>query len=316
MRNVLAISLLLAAGQGARAETEDDPVEAPVVGPVEGPELIGPSLEIDVEHGEPNRFIDGVGWVFGIPNKLLLLDPRADNHDISPETVEQAYEFLSDREVDGVMVRVNQYDPIGEWKRLVANDRVGLPWRATVGAIYTLGYTLVPGRLFGGDSYNPFTNTVNVYSDVPALAMEQAAQAQDTQEKSHPGFYSAVKLLPLVGIVHEARAKQAVFEHVDENGTREQQAEARRVLAPQMGREVGGQAALFVPQGDALLGLGGAAVGHVVGRYQASQIESGPEALTEPPPFEAPSFEVEPFDSVIPPGSPTLGTPPPGSLLP
>lgn len=254
----------------------------------EGPALVGPALEIDVQHGEPSKVIDGVGWVLGIPSKLLLLDKRADNHDVSPETVEQTYEFLAERDVDGVMVRVNQYDPIGEWKRLAENDRVGLPWRATFGAVYTLGYTLVPGRLFGGDWYNPFTDTVNVYSDVPALAMEQAALAHDVHEKSHPGFYSAVRILPLVGIVHEARAKQAVYEHVDENGTTEQRAEARRVLSPQMGREVGGQAALFVPQGEALLSLGGAAIGHVVGRYQANQIESGPPAApatTEPEPL-------------------------------
>lgn len=241
-----------------------------------GPDPKSPASQIGVEHGEPSKLIDGVGWVLGIPSKLLLLDKRADNHNVSPETVEQTYDFLAERELDGVMVRVNQYDPVGEWKRLLDNDRVGLPWRATFGAVYTLGYTLIPGRLVGGDWYNPFTDTVNVYSDVPALAMEQAALADDTRKKSHPGFYSAVRVLPLVGIVHEARAKQAVYQHVDENGTTAERAEARRVLSPQMGRELGGQAAIFVPQGDALLSLGGAAVGHVVGRFQASQIEAEP----------------------------------------
>ncbi|MEO1496083.1 MAG: hypothetical protein AAFV43_02925 [Planctomycetota bacterium] len=231
-------------------------------------------FEIDVEHGHPRKVIDGVGWVFGLPKRLVLWDTRVDNHQVSSKTVDEAADFLADREVDGVMVRVNQYDPLGEWRRLANNDRVGLGWRATVGAAYTLGYSVLPGRLIGGDWYNPFTDTVHVYSDVPALAMEQAAQAADSHERSHPGLYSAVRLLPFVGIVHETRSKQAVFDYIDETGTAQQRAEARRVLHPQLGVEVGGQATVFMPQADALLQLGGAAIGHAVGHYQATQIEN------------------------------------------
>ncbi|MEO0531849.1 MAG: hypothetical protein AAF266_14935, partial [Planctomycetota bacterium] len=249
------------------------------------------------------------GWVIGVPSKLMLLDPRADNHDVSAATVSEATDFLAEKEVDGVMVRVNQYDPLGEWRRLATNDRIGLPWRATLGTLYTLGYSVLPGRLIGGDWYNPFTDTVHVYSDVPALAMEQAAQAYDSHQKSHPGLYSAVGLLPLVGLVHEARSKEVVFEHLDETGTVEEQAEARRVLQPQLGREVGGQAAVLLPQADALLSLGGAAVGHVVGRYQASQIEA--DATETEPTVEAANHE-----AVTPRDSPTLGRRLRESLLP
>ncbi len=279
MRNaLLTVAMLTAAG----AATALEPITTAA-----GPASIGtPTFEIDVEHGQRRPIIDGVGWVIGVPNKLLLLDPRADNHDISPRTVEETTDFLAANRVDGVMVRVNQYDPIGEWKRLAKNDRIALPWRATVGALYTLGYSIVPGRLVGGDWYNPFTDSVHVYSDVPALAMEQAAQAYDNHQKTHPGFYSTMRLFPLVGIVHEARSKQVVYEHLEETGTTEEQAEARRILAPQMGREVGGQAALFVPQADALLSIGGAAVGHVVGRYQANQIESAADSEAPAPAFQ------------------------------
>lgn len=252
----------------------------------------GASLDgaIDIQRGEPNRVLDGVGWVIGVPSKLLLLDSRADNHDVSAATVDKTREFLFDNNVEGVMVRVNQYDPVGEWKRLIKNDRIGVGWRATIGAAYTLGYSVLPGRLFGRDWYNPFTDTVHVYSDVPALALEQAAHAEEIRRVSHPGFYSAVQMLPFVGIVHEARAKQAVFEYVDKTGTVDEQAEARRVLAPQLGLELGGQAAAFIPQANALTSLGGVAVGHVVGRYQASRIESAEPA---PAPFVGP---VEPSD--------------------
>lgn len=305
-RGVVLIALLAAlAAVGSVA------AQAPVDSAA-GPVAAESSIAVEVERGEPRELLDGVGWVVGLPNKLLLLDTRADNHDVSPQTVAETTALLAARDVDGVMVRVNQYDPVGEWRRLAKNDRVGLPWRATVGVVYTLGYSVLPGRVFGGDWYNPFTDTVHVYSDVPALAMEQAAQAYDTHRRSHPGLYSATKLLPLVGLVHEARAKEVVLEHVDQHGTIEAQAEARRVLAPQMGREVGGQAAMFLPQGDALFSLTGAAIGHVVGRVQAERI--GP---SEPPrdiDFWLPPLDATPpipSDPVIPPTPADAATQPP-----
>lgn len=261
------------ASEAAGAPPAED-VPLPTLGP-----------QIDLERGDPDPVIDGVGWVLGIPSKLVLWDSRVNNHAVSEKTVEEATEFLAANGVDGVMVRVNQYDPLGEWRRLIENDKVGVGWRATVGGLYTLGYSVLPGRLFGGDWYNPFTDTVHVYSDVPALALEQAAAAKDVREKSHPGFYSAVQLVPFVGIVHEVRSKQKVFEHLDKTGTIDERAEARRVLQPQMGAEVGGQAALMAPGAQALLSVGGAAVGHVVGRVQAARIED--ESVT-PASAEAP----------------------------
>lgn len=264
MRHFGFVLALAAASPVCGADSAIGPTPAPIAAP----------LDIEVEHGERRPVLDGVGWVIGVPSKLVMLDRRVDNHEVSPVTVEETYDYLREHEVDGVLVRVNQYDPWGEWRRLAENDRVGLGWRATVGTLYTLGYSVLPGRVFGGDWYNPFTDTVHLYSDVPALALEQAAQARELRTRSHPGLFSATRLLPLVGLVHEARAKEEVFEHVDQTGDPEAQAEARRVLHPQLGREIGGHAALFVPQGDALLSLGGAAVGHVVGRYQASRIET------------------------------------------
>ena len=49
------------------------------------------------------------------------------------------------------------------WRRLVANKSVGWGWRYTLGTTLWLGETVFPGRLIGGDHYNPFTNTVNRY---------------------------------------------------------------------------------------------------------------------------------------------------------
>ena len=43
-----------------------------------------------------------------------------------------------------VKVRLNQYAPIAEFKRLVKNKSVGAGWRYTIGIIVNLFYTILP----------------------------------------------------------------------------------------------------------------------------------------------------------------------------
>ncbi|MBX7168455.1 MAG: hypothetical protein K1X74_19115 [Pirellulales bacterium] len=221
---------------------------------------------VGVEEGQQRPVVDAAGWVVGIPGKLLLWDRRVSNHDVSPETTNAAVEYLGEHHVDGVLVRVNQYDPFGEWRRLHHNTRVGAGWRYTVGAVYTLGYTILPGRIFGRDAYNPYTDTVSIYSDVPALALEQAAYAHDVHGHQRPGGYATVQSLPIAGLWHETRNKQDVYSYLRSQGRKAELAEARCILDPQLGTEVGGEVgALFAPaQGAAT--IAGAVVGHVTGR--------------------------------------------------
>ena len=233
-------------------------------------EPLAPSIQI--ERGRPNKFIDGVGWVLGIPNKLLLWDRRADNHRVSEQTEMEVAEYLATHNLDSVKVRVNQYDPGGEWRRLVDNKEVGAGWRYTIGAFTTLAYTVFPGRLVGSDSYNPFTNTVHVYSDIPALALEQAAYARDVQQRERPGTYAAIQSLPILSLWHESNNKQDVHYYLADRATPEEQAEAHRVLNPQFGSEIGGQVGSLIPGAQLPIQLTGAAVGHVVGKHRASKI--------------------------------------------
>jgi hypothetical protein len=51
--------------------------------------------EVLVERGEDYPLIDGVGWVVGIPSKILLWNRRVDNHHISPETEEQLRHYMA-----------------------------------------------------------------------------------------------------------------------------------------------------------------------------------------------------------------------------
>jgi len=225
--------------------------------------------KVDVEIGAKAPIIDGIGWVLGVPRKILLWDRRAKNHNVSWDTVNEVTSYVDCRGLHATKVRVNQYDPVGEWKRLVANKEVGAGWRYTVGALSTLGYTVFPGRIFGHDNYNPYTDTLSVYSDAPPLALAEAAYAKDVRQRNYPGTYATVQHLPLVAMWHETLATQETLRYTSAEGSRDEPAKVRRLLYARYGMELGGAVgnALSSPGvgvGVSLFPGAGAVAGHTV----------------------------------------------------
>ena len=98
-------------------------------------------VEPQIEHGHPLCVVDALGWVVGVPSKILMLDRRINNHDISPRTELTIQQYLAANRLDKVKVRLNEYAPLGEWKRLVHNESVGWPIRYTLGTVTVAGYT-------------------------------------------------------------------------------------------------------------------------------------------------------------------------------
>jgi hypothetical protein len=135
-------------------------------------------------------------------------------------------------------------------------------------------YTLRPGRLFGDDWYNPFTDTINLYSDVPAIALHEAAYAKILHQRRHPGTYAVVQHLPLVGMWYRTNATREALQYLEQHdGAASESPEANRILFPMYGGALGGQVAQFVPipfMGLAL-NIAGTGIGHIVGRYRVHQ---------------------------------------------
>lgn len=232
-----------------------------------------PTSNIEIVQGNPSRIVDGLGWVIGIPRRIVLWDRRVDNHRVQPETMAEVATYAKVNELDGLCVRVNQYAPVDEWKRLTKNDRISPGWRYSVGALSLVGYTLLPGRIIGVDNYNPYTNSVYVYSDVPALAMEAAAYAKDVKHRELPGTYAAVNHLPVVSVWHETINTQDTLDYLQSNGTYDEQREGMAILYPNYGASVGGAVgSLFGFTG--VFEIGGAMVGHVSGWHEAGQVNS------------------------------------------
>lgn len=230
---------------------------------------------VHVVAGQPNRLIDGAGWVLGIPRKIILWDRRVDNHKVSEQTIAEVTTFAEASNMSDVCVRVNQYAPVDEWKRLTQNDAVSPGWRYTMGTLSVVGYALLPGRLFGRDEYNPYTNSVYVYSDIPALAMEAAAYAKDVQSRQYPGTYAAANSLPLVSIWHETINTDDTLAYIEATGSDDQWQEGLRVLYPNYGASVGGAFDSAFGISPALT-IGGAIAGHATSRYRAVQYDCSP----------------------------------------
>lgn len=215
-----------------------------------------------IVRGRPILTLDSVGSVFGVANKVALWDRRADNHSISPQTEREVLNYLRQNNLDSVLVRSNQYDPLGEWERLVANKRMAAPWKYTFGTYDWLKYTLIPGRLVGGDWYNPFTDSVHLYSDIPSIGLAKAAYAKDVHSRDYPGTYAASQDTPLLGLWHESLANTEVLRHLKRKGSKAQLAEAERILYPDFGGALGAQVLGFLPYGSVYGRAAGALTGH------------------------------------------------------
>lgn len=228
--------------------------------------------EPQIERGKPNVIVDSIGNLTGLPTKVLLLNSKMENHRISPETEQVIRKYIEDNpeEMKDTKVRLNQFAPGGEFKRLVKNKKMKWWWRIFPGiptTVLSLG-----GRLFGGDHYNPYTDTINIYSDVPAVSLHEAGHAVDFNEhakKGTSGIYAIGRILTPVTLHQEYTASEKAINYLKDTKDREGEKEAYKVLYPAGGTYVGG-AVSSLPFASAA----GAAVGHIasiIPRYNRSQ---------------------------------------------
>ena len=238
--------------------------------------------EPQIEVGRKVAFVDGLGhYVVSLPSKLLLWNWRVDNHNISPGTIAHLRQYLHANGLHNVKVRVNQYAPGREWSRLFRNQAVSAPWRYTLGVVSVAMYTIMPGRVFGGDHYNPYTNTINLYSDVAAIAVHEGAHAKDFAGRSRGfrGFYAFVRGLPLVPLVQEAFATGDTVGYYRAHNLTEDEKAAYKILYPAYGTYVGGEFLQLAPSNRVpgiLVTYAAALPGHLIGRIKSLFVPDRP----------------------------------------
>lgn len=235
-----------------------------------------PSPQPRIERGQPNWLIDALGNVLGLPGKLILLNPKVDNHSVSPATEQKLREYIEANQdkLGDVTVRLNQWTPVGDLKGLIRNKKVEWYFRLFPGLPVTL-FSSLTGRLLGGDNYNPYTNTIHLYSDDPAIALHEAGHAKDFAENPSPGLYALGRFLPPIVLHQEQTASETALQYLKDTGDRKEELHAYSTLYPAFGTYAGSEVGL--PYGNWI----GAGVGHILGVRQRYESKLGYQALDE-----------------------------------
>ena len=227
---------------------------------------VGQGPHPQITRGRPVPPIDFLGNVLSIPTKILLWHWKIDRHLVTSDTESYLVDYIDAPETvtDGTHYALNQYAPGRDLKRLAKNRKVAWPYRLLIGLPVTLIFdVLLPGRLFGGDHYNPFTDTVLLYSDLPAVALHEAGHSHDFNKRRFKGTYALLRLLPPVTLFQEYKASKEAVTHLAAVGKDRERCSAHELLQPAFGSYVGG----YIPfPGTA---FAGAAVGHITGRITA-----------------------------------------------
>ena len=235
-----------------------------------------PPGEPQIERGRPHGFLDAADWYWpgSLLTKLVLFNWKMDRHHISEETERAIATYLDKNDLPNVKVRLNQYRPGAEWKRLFKNKAIGPFWRYTLGVFATAAYTILPGRFFGGDNYNPYTNTINIYSDIPAVALHEGGHAKDSSGRKWRGTYAAIYAIPGVALWHEAVASNDAISYMRADMNIHMEKQGYKMLYPAYGTYVGGTFGDFIPPPwNYVALLGGVIPGHIIGRTKAALLD-------------------------------------------
>jgi hypothetical protein len=237
--------------------------------------------EPEVVTGEPVGWLDASDWYWpgSLLSKLLLWNGKVDSHQISDETVETTVQFCRENELGDTKIRINAYQVSDEWKRTFSNRNIHPVWRYPFGFLAWLQYTILPGRFFGGDNYNPYSNTINLYSDLKPVALHEAGHAQDFAKQRYKGTYAALYLVPFVNLYHEAAATSTALSYIQTNKPLPEQREAYHLLYPAYGTYVGGNLGDYAFSAEYWpVYLGAVAVGHLTGQIAAASLPEGSPA--------------------------------------
>lgn len=234
-----------------------------------------PPGEPQIVYGRPHAFLDAADWYWpgSLLSKLILWNYKVDSHQISTNTIDVLQDYLTKNGLTNVKVRVNAYSVRDEWRRTFRNKAVGAGWRYTFGFWSWLMYTILPGRFFGGDCYNPYSNTINLYSDIPAITLHEAGHSRDFAEREWKGTYSFMYMLPFFALYPEAIATRDALSYLRSEQGLDLQKQGYNVLYPAYGTYLGGSIGEWLAFPWYYVAYAGGVIpGHIAGRVRSATL--------------------------------------------
>lgn len=236
------------------------------------PELRQSSPEVVFQYGTPNWYLDSMQKFAELPSRVMQGGRLKVDRVPSEETREVLTDYLQQNNIADVPVLVNHYDPAGQWRRLQDNQHISPGWKYTAGTCTVISYTLIPGRVIGRDSYNPYTDTLSINSGRLSDSLHAAAYAKDIHNRESPGTYAVVNSLPLVSLWKTTRAVNDVVGYAQARDSWQLESGIYRDQYPQVAVKTLAPAAFFMtPVGNVALAVSGGAVGYAVGRTVEQQ---------------------------------------------
>ncbi|MBW0435521.1 hypothetical protein HGB47_18090 [Leptospira yasudae] len=227
------------------------------------------------EEGEPYWLLDFLGNVFGVLSKLILWNRKMSNHRLSEETKNYLKDYIRENNLKDVKVRFNQYAPIDDLVQLWKSDSVHPILKYTVGIFNWAIGAILPGRLFAGlfngDHYNPYSNTINLYSDLPSVVLHEGGHSKDFALRKYKSLYSIGYSIPFLGPLYaEARASDDALRYLRNKCDLKNELIAYRTLYPAYATYAAGPILDSVGE---LVGLAASIPGHIVGYRKQKKVE-------------------------------------------
>ena len=220
------------------SNSNDDEIEKRIKN---DPQLEEKLHQVLVTRGKEHKIVDALRSFFSLPAKLLLWNRTVGSGDLHEDAEIAVKLALADGGTADTHISVNEYNPKIIWQRTFQNNKTSILSKVTFGTMSALVYTIIPGRLFygGGDHYNPFADTVVLYSDNLDIALHEAGHAVDFSEKQKkhigPGLYTLGRYFFPIKLYQEAVATGKAFEFTAQHGASEDVRSSYALLFPAFG---------------------------------------------------------------------------------
>jgi hypothetical protein len=233
--------------------------------------VTAPVPPVVVDRGEAHPQLDRLRNVVEFPRRVLRFG-RPDTRPTTQEVEQTVVTYLEKNDLTDVAVEVGEYAPSRQWQRLKENERVGPFWKYSVGSLTVVGYSLLPGRVFGTDTYNPFTDTLSINSRNPPRALFEAARAKALRGEQFVGSSVVLSSLPVIRSVADVRQASDVLSYLRAEEQWQLETAAYPQLYAEVGKEAIGLAGWFIPVSVGPgLGIGGRILGSATGQVVANQ---------------------------------------------
>jgi len=219
-----------------------------------------------IERGIPFPPIDLLARLLALLDQLILWNSKFKNRSVSDETLEHLRRFLIENELTDVKVRVNRLALADQYRRLFTNGKIFFLFRIFPGFFVTT-LSLIFERITAGDYYNPFTDTIHIFSDLPPVVVHEGGHAKDFDRQESGGFYALMRAVPGMDLIQEDYATTTALEYFQTHQDEQNEIDGYKILYPAYGSYIGAYLNSVLPFGIGSLGaiLGG----HYFGRKKA-----------------------------------------------